>query len=187
MKLIPTQLRGAYILEPKVYEDARGYFMESFSARAFTEISSRPFVQDNESFSRRGVVRGLHYQRPPHAQAKLVRVVQGEILDVAVDLRQGSPSFGAYIAVRLSGENRRQLYIPRGFAHGFAVLSDTALLQYKCDNYYSPESEGAILWSDPTLSIDWGISPEEAILSEKDSRAPLFADLGALFSYEDFC
>ncbi len=184
MNIIETAIRGVVILEPRRFGDARGYFMESYTQQAFDRLV-RPvaFVQDNESLSRHGVVRGLHFQLPPHAQSKLVRVIAGRVLDVAVDIRLGSPTFGQHVAVELSGENQRQLFIPRGFAHGFAVLSDEALFQYKCDAYYAPESEGAIAWDDPALAIDWGLAPDEIILSEKDARHPRLAEAPRLFDY----
>jgi dTDP-4-dehydrorhamnose 3,5-epimerase len=184
MKVIQTAIEGVVILEPARYGDARGYFMESYTQRTFDRLV-RPaeFVQDNESRSRYGVVRGLHFQLPPHAQSKLVRVIAGRVLDVAVDIRRGSPTFGRHVAVELTGENHRQLFIPRGFAHGFAVLSDEALFQYKCDAYYAPESEGAIAWDDPALAIDWGLSPHEIILSEKDARHPRLTEATELFDY----
>lgn len=184
MNIIETAIEGVVILEPRCFGDTRGYFMESYTQRTFDRLV-RPaaFVQDNESRSRHGVVRGLHFQLPPHAQSKLVRVIAGRVLDVAVDIRRGSPTFGQHVAVELTGENHRQLFIPRGFAHGFAVLSDEALFQYKCDAYYAPESEGAIAWNDPALAIDWGLAPDEIILSEKDARHPLLAEAPQLFDY----
>ena len=171
MKIITTAIEGVVILEPKVFGDERGYFFESFSQREFEEkVCKTTFVQDNESSSRYGVLRGLHFQKPPHAQAKLVRVVKGKVLDIAVDIRKGSPTFGHHVSTELSGENKRQLFIPRGFAHGFAVLSDEVVFQYKCDNYYVPHSEGGILWNDPALGIDWKLPEEDVILSEKDKK-----------------
>ena len=156
MKAIKTEIPGVVLLEPEVFGDARGYFMERFSQRRFDElVGPVRFVQDNESKSRYGVVRGLHFQKGEYAQAKLVSVVRGRVLDVAVDIRRGSPTFGRHVAALLDGENKRQLFIPRGFAHGFAVLSDEAVFQYKCDNYYAPGSEGGIAWDDPALAIDW--------------------------------
>ena len=158
MEVIKSDIEGVVIIEPRIFEDSRGYFFESFSEREFVEkVCNTHFVQDNESKSSYGVVRGLHFQRPPHAQSKLVRVVEGTVLDIAVDIRRGSPTFGRYVAVELSAENHRQLFIPRGFAHGFAVLSEKAVFQYKCDNYYAPQSEGAIAWNDPAIGIDWRI------------------------------
>ena len=178
MNVIKTDIEGLVVIEPKVFGDSRGYFFESYNAKAFEEgVGNVTFVQDNESMSSYGVVRGLHYQKPPHAQAKLVRVVRGKVLDVAVDLRKDSPTFGRHVAVELSEENHRQLFIPRGFAHGFCVLSDEAVFQYKCDNYYAPHSEGAIAWDDPDLAIDWRIPAEMAVLSEKDRNHPMFKDI----------
>lgn len=171
MKITETEIAGTWILEPKVYGDDRGYFFESFSRQIFEEtIGKITFVQENESRSSFGVVRGLHYQRPPFSQAKLLRVVQGCVWDIAVDLRKDAATFGHYIAVELSGENKRQFFIPRGFAHGFAVLSEMAIFQYKCDNYYAPEYEGGIRFDDPKLGIDWKVPREKMILSEKDLK-----------------
>lgn len=178
MKIITTAIDGLVILEPKVFSDGRGYFFESFSQREFEEkVCKTTFVQDNESCSRYGVLRGLHFQKPPHAQAKLVRVVKGTVLDIALDIRKGSSTFGQHVATELSGENKRQLFIPRGFAHGFAALSDKAILQYKCDNYFAPGSEGGILWNDPALGIDWKLPAEAIILSEKDKKNKLLNEL----------
>lgn len=179
MEVIKTAIEGAVVLRPKVFPDARGYFFESFSQRRFDDAVGRhvEFVQDNESCSCRGVIRGLHFQKGPHAQSKLVRVTRGSVLDVGVDLRPDSPTFGKYVAVELSEENHLQLFLPRGFAHGFAVLSETAVFQYKCDNYYAPESEGAVAWDDPDIAVDWRIPAAEVILSEKDSRHPLLRDI----------
>ena len=176
MNYIKTDIEGPLIIEPRVFGDHRGYFFESFSLRDFVAHAGPvDFVQDNESYSaKRGVLRGLHFQKGEAAQAKLLRVVRGSVLDVAVDIRPGSPTYGKYVSTILSGENKRQFFIPRGFAHGFLVLEDDTIFQYKCDNYYSPETEGSYRWNDPTLAIDWGISPDEVILSEKDSRAPFF-------------
>jgi len=177
MEVIETGIEGVMILEPRIFKDARGYFFESFSSREFQEkVCQTTFVQDNESFSSYGVVRGLHFQKPPFTQAKLVRVIKGAVLDVAVDLRKNSPTYGKHVAIELTGENHRQLFIPRGFAHGFAVLSDEVLFQYKCDNYYAPQSEGGILWNDPSLQIDWRIPADKVILSEKDTKHPLLKD-----------
>ena len=184
MNIIKTEIPEVVIVEPKVFGDRRGYFFESFSERDVAEnVRNVKFVQDNESRSCHGVLRGLHFQKPPHAQSKLVRVVRGRVLDVAVDIRKGSPTFGRYVAVELSEENHRQLFIPRGFAHGFAVLSEDAVFQYKCDNYYAPQSEGAIAWNDPQIGIDWGLASDEVILSEKDMRHPLLKDADELFDY----
>lgn len=178
MNIIETEIKGVYILEPKVFCDSRGYFFESFSQREFESvIGPITFVQDNQSQSSYGVVRGLHFQKPPHAQAKLVGVVKGKVLDVAVDLRKDSPTFGKHIAVELSDENHRRVFIPKGFAHGFSVLSDEAVFQYKCDDYYAPETEGAVAWNDPELNIDWRIPADEMILSEKDKRSLQLKDL----------
>lgn len=184
MNVIKTALEGVYIIEPRIFSDDRGYFFESFSQREFDEkIAPIKFVQDNESKSTFGVVRGLHFQRPPHAQSKLVRVVKGRVLDVAVDIRPDSPTFGQHVAVELSDENHRQFFIPQGFAHGFAVLSDEAIFQYKCDNFYAPQSEGAIIWNDPQLAIDWKIDPDKIILSHKDACNKPLCEL----SLDDFC
>ena len=178
MKVIRTAIEGLLILEPRLFQDARGYFFEAFNERDFEEqVGPVRFVQDNESKSCYGVVRGLHFQTEPYAQAKLVRVIRGKVLDVAVDLRPGSPTFGKYEAVELSGENHLQFFIPRGFAHGFSVLSDEVVFQYKCDNFYHSESEGALAWDDPDLSIDWRIPPEKIILSEKDRHHPSLKEL----------
>lgn len=180
MNLIKTEIEGLYILEPRVFGDARGYFFEAYNKKVFDKlIGPVDFVQDNESKSRYGVVRGLHFQKGEHAQAKLVRVVSGTVLDVAVDLRPGSKTFGKYVAALLSGENKRQFFIPRGFAHGFSVLSEEVVFQYKCDNLYCPESEGAIAWDDPDLGIDWGLKPEEVLLSDKDRNHPSFKQFTA--------
>lgn len=182
MNIISTAIEGVVIIEPRIFEDSRGYFFESYNKQAFDEaVGHVDFVQDNESRSVYGVMRGLHFQRPPHAQAKLVRCVRGRVLDVAVDIRVGSPTYGQHVAVELSEENHRQFFIPRGFAHGFAVLSDVAVFQYKCDNYYCPEADGGIAITDSSLGIDWRIDPTRAILSEKDTRHPLFKDLESPF------
>lgn len=184
MEIIKTDIPGVVILEPRIFRDSRGYFFESFSQRDFFDkVAPVEFVQDNESMSTRGVMRGLHFQRPPHAQAKLVRCVRGRVLDVAVDIRVGSPTYGRHVAVELTEENHRQFFIPRGFAHGFAVLSDEAVFQYKCDNYYAPQSDGGIAITDPALNIDWHLDPSEAILSEKDTRHPLLADFNSPFTF----
>lgn len=182
MEIIDTTIEGVKIIEPRIFGDARGYFFESFSQREFEEkVCKTTFVQDNESKSIAGVVRGLHFQKPPFTQSKLVRVVRGAVLDVAVDIRKGSPSYGQHVAVELTEDNHRQFFVPRGFAHGFAVLSDEAIFQYKCDNYYAPQSEGAIAWNDPALGIDWRVPTENRILSEKDMHHPLLADLDSPF------
>ena len=184
MNVIETTIPGVVIIEPRLFEDARGYFFESFSQREFEEKVCRTvFVQDNESKSSYGVLRGLHLQKPPYAQSKLVRVVKGAVLDVAVDIRRGSPTFGQHVAVELTGENHRQFFVPRGFAHGFAVLTDEVVFQYKCDNFYAPASEGAIAWNDPDLGIDWRIPSDKVILSEKDRHHPGLKDLELVFDY----
>lgn len=184
MEIIRTDIPDVVIVEPKVFGDHRGYFFESFSNRDFTEkVREVKFVQDNESKSCYGVLRGLHFQKPPHAQSKLVRVVRGRVLDVAVDVRKGSPTFGKHVAVELSEDNHRQLFIPRGFAHGFVVLSDEAVFQYKCDNYYAPQSEGAVAWDDPDLGIDWMLPADKVILSAKDTVHPRLKDAPELFDY----
>lgn len=178
MKFIDTEIEGVFVIEPDIYRDGRGYLMETFSQREFEEkVCRTAFVQENQSFSRRGVVRGLHYQLPPMAQAKLVRAVEGRILDVAVDIRRDSPTFGRYVARELSGENRLQLFVPRGFAHGFVCLSESAAVAYKCDNYYSPQHEAAIAWDDPQLGIEWGVGATEAVLSDKDRNSPPLRDV----------
>ncbi len=185
MNFIATEIPEVVIVEPRLFRDERGYFFESFSKQTFDAgIRSVQFVQDNESASRYGVLRGLHFQKPPHAQSKLVRVVRGRVVDYAVDIRFGSPTFGRYVAVELSDQNFRQLFIPRGFAHGFVVLSDEVVFQYKCDNYYAPQSEGAIAWNDPDLNIDWRIPSEDIILSVKDQANRSWKELTA---DEDFC
>ena len=184
INVIKTALDGVLIIEPAVHGDHRGYFMETYSRADFEAAGiTNDFVQDNESKSRYGVVRGLHFQKPPFAQSKLVRVVQGCVLDVAVDIRKGSPTYGKHVAVELSGENHRQLFIPRGFAHGFSVLSDEVVFQYKCDNFYAPSEEGALAWDDPKLGIDWGIPEEAVLLSEKDRHHQSLDQLESPFSY----
>ena len=184
MQIIPTSIPEVVIIEPRIFRDERGYFFESFSEQRFAElVTPTHFVQDNESRSSYGVVRGLHFQLPPHAQAKLVRVVRGRVLDVAVDVRVGSPTFGKHVAVELSEDNHRMLFLPRGFAHGFSVLSDEAIFQYKCDNYYAPKAEGAIAWDDPALGIDWQLPAAGICLSEKDSKHPRLAEAPQLFDY----
>ena len=182
MEVIKTAIDGVVIIEPRIFKDARGYFFESFSEREFVEkVCKTTFVQDNESYSSYGVVRGLHFQKPPYTQSKLVRVIKGSVLDVAVDIRKGSPTFGKHVAVELTEENHRQLFIPRGFAHGFAVLSDEVLFQYKCDNFYAPQADGGILWNDPDLNIDWRIPTDKIILSDKDTKHPLLKDYDSDF------
>jgi len=176
MQVIPTAIEGVFVIEPRVFGDARGYFFESFNARDFARETGIEvnFVQDNESFSRYGVLRGLHFQLPPHAQSKLVRVVQGAVLDIAVDLRSGSPTYGQHVAVELTADNHRQFFMPKGFAHGFSVLSPEVVFQYKCDDYYHPECEGALAWDDPDLAIDWRLPADKVLLSDKDSHHPAF-------------
>lgn len=184
MKVIQTEIPGVVVLEPEVFGDARGYFFESYSQPRFdSQVRQVRFVQDNESRSRYGVVRGLHFQRGAKSQSKLVRVVAGRVLDVAVDIRRGSPTFGRHVAVELTDENHRQLFIPRGFAHGFSVLSPEAVFQYKCDNPYAPEAEGAVAWNDPALGIDWRLPAADIVLSPKDAGHPLLADAPELFDY----
>lgn len=184
MEVIKTPIDGVVIIEPRMFRDARGYFFESYSKREFDgKVRPVEFVQDNESMSAFGVIRGLHFQRPPFAQSKLVRCVKGAVLDVAVDIRKGSPTFGQHVAAELTEENHRQFFIPRGFAHGFVVLSETAVFQYKCDNYYHPESDAGISILDDSLGIDWRIDPAKAILSEKDLRQPLLAEFDSPFDF----
>ncbi|MBR5275806.1 MAG: dTDP-4-dehydrorhamnose 3,5-epimerase [Bacteroidaceae bacterium] len=186
MEVIKTALEGVVIIEPRIFKDARGYFFESFSQKEFSEkVMPIDFVQDNESMSSYGVMRGLHYQRMPYTQSKLVRCVKGTVLDVAVDIRKGSPTFGQHVAVELTEENHRQLFIPRGFAHGFAVLSDVAVFQYKCDNFYAPQADAGIQLLDEALGIDWKIPTAEAILSEKDLKHPLLKDAVLDFDIND--
>jgi len=182
MNVIKTAIDGLFIIEPRVFEDARGYFFESFSQREFDEkIGSIAFVQDNESMSNYGVMRGLHFQLPPYTQSKIVRCVKGAVLDVAVDIRKGSPTYGQHVAVELTEENHRQFFISKGFAHGFSVLSETAIFQYKCDEFYHPEADGGISILDNSLGIDWRIPDEKAILSEKDTKHPLLKDFDSPF------
>ena len=184
INVIKTYIEGVVIIEPKVFGDERGYFFESWSQKDFDEqVRPIKFVQDNESKSCYGVLRGLHFQKGEHAQSKLVRVVKGSVLDVAVDIRKGSPTFGKHVAVELTAENHRQFFIPRGFAHGFVVLSEEAVFQYKCDNLYAPQSEGAIMWNDPTIGIDWQIPAKDVILSAKDKLHPSLTDVPELFDY----
>lgn len=184
MEIIKTDIEGVVILKPRVFTDARGYFFESYSKREF-DANVRPvdFVQDNESCSTRGVMRGLHFQRPPFTQSKLVRCVKGSVLDVAVDIRKGSPTYGRHVAVELTEDNHLQFFVPRGFAHGFAVLSDVAVFQYKCDNFYHPEADGGISIQDTSLGIDWRLDPSQAILSEKDLKHALLKDFDSPFDY----
>ena len=187
MEVIKTDIEGVVIIEPRIFKDARGYFFESFSQREFDEKvtpilgHSINFVQDNESMSSYGVMRGLHFQRPPFTQSKLVRCVKGAVLDVAVDIRKGSPTYGKHVAVELTEDNHRQFFIPKGFAHGFAVLSETAVFQYKCDNFYHPEADGGINIQDASLGIDWRIDMEKALLSEKDTKHPMLKDFDSPF------
>ena len=184
MEIIKTGIEGLLILEPRIFKDARGYFFESFSQREFEEkVGPVHFVQDNESMSTYGVMRGLHFQRPPYTQTKLVRCVSGRVLDVAVDIRQGSPTYGQHVAVELTAENHRQFFIPKGFAHGFAVLSETAVFQYKCDEFYHPEADVGISILDESLGIDWRIPKDKAILSDKDTRHGMLADFQSPFTY----
>lgn len=182
MNVIKTDIEGVVIIEPRVFTDARGYFFESYNKASFDSmVCPVDFVQDNESCSTCGVMRGLHFQRPPHAQAKLVRCVRGRVLDIAVDIRNGSPTYGKHVSCLLTEDNHRQFFIPRGFAHGFAVLSDIAVFQYKCDNFYFPEAEGGISIIDPSLGIDWKIALDDAILSDKDKKHPLLKDFVSPF------
>ena len=186
MNIIKTALEGVVIIEPRIFEDPRGYFFESFSERDFnTQVREVRFVQDNESMSGYGVMRGLHFQRPPFTQSKLVRCVKGAVLDVAVDIRKGSPTYGRHVAVELTEDNHRQFFVPRGFAHGFAVLSDTAIFQYKCDNFYAPQADGGISILDDSLGIDWRIPTDKAILSEKDTKHPLLKDFDSPFDINE--
>lgn len=185
MEVIRTQLEGVVIIEPKLFGDARGYFFESFSQREFeAKVRKINFVQDNESMSSYGVMRGLHFQRPPFAQSKLVRCVKGAVLDVAVDIRKGSPTYGQHVAVELTEGNHRQFFVPRGFAHGFSVLSETAVFQYKCDNFYAPQADGGISILDTSLGIDWKIPTDRALLSEKDTKHPCLKDFDSPFDIE---
>lgn len=185
MNVINTAIDGVVIIEPKVFLDTRGYFFESFSQREFDEkVRKISFVQDNESMSSYGVMRGLHFQCPPFTQSKLVRCVKGAVLDVAVDIRKGSPTYGKHVAVELTEDNHRQLFVPRGFAHGFAVLSNIAVFQYKCDNFYAPQADGGISILDESLDIDWRIPKVDALLSDKDTKHPLLSDFDSPFSIE---
>lgn len=186
MEVIKTDIEGVVIIEPRIFRDERGYFYESFSQREFEEkVCRTTFVQDNQSKSSYGVLRGLHFQKPPYSQSKLVRCIKGTVLDVAVDIRKGSPTFGKYVAVELSEDNHRQFFIPRGFAHGFAVLSDEAVFQYKCDNFYNKESEGAVAWDDPELCIDWKVPADKVLLSEKDRQNKCIADADFMFDFNE--
>ena len=186
MEVLTTDIEGVFIIKPRVFGDARGYFFESYSKREFEEkVGKIDFVQDNESMSKKGVMRGLHFQRPPFSQSKLVRCVKGSVLDVAVDIRKGSPTYGKHVAVELTEDNHLQFFIPKGFAHGFVVLSDVAVFQYKCDNFYHPEADGGISILDDSLGIDWKISTQNAILSEKDTKHPLLKDFDSPFDFND--
>lgn len=186
MEVIKTNIEGVVIIEPRIFRDDRGYFFESFSQRDFQEkVCNTVFVQDNESKSSYGVLRGLHFQKTPYAQSKLVRVIKGAVLDVAVDIRKGSPTFGQHVAVELTEDNHRQFFIPRGFAHGFSVLTDEVIFQYKCDNFYAPQSEGALAWDDPDLGIDWRIPTDKVLLSEKDHHHSRLRDAEWLFDYNE--
>ena len=183
MNVIKTDIEGVVIIEPKIFEDSRGYFFESFSQREFDEkVAPIVFLQDNESKSSYGVMRGLHFQKPPFTQSKLVRCVKGSVLDVAVDIRKGSPTYGKHVAVELTEDNHRQLFIPKGFAHGFAVLSDTAIFQYKCDDFYHPEADGGISILDKSLEIDWKIPTDKVILSDKDTKHPMLKNFDTPFT-----
>lgn len=190
INVIKTEIDGVVIIEPKVFGDARGYFFESFSERDFNEAMTPilghgiKFVQDNESMSSYGVMRGLHYQSMPYTQSKLVRCVKGAVLDVAVDIRKGSPTYGQHVVVELTEDNHRQFFVPRGFAHGFAVLSETAVFQYKCDNFYAPANDGGVSIVDDSLGIDWRIPVEKALLSEKDTKHDLLKDFDSPFSID---
>ena len=184
INVIQTEIPGVVIIEPKVFGDARGYFFESWSQKDFGEqVRPIKFVQDNESKSSYGVLRGLHFQKGKHAQSKLVRVVKGRVLDVAVDIRKGSPTFGKYVSCELTEDNHRQFFVPRGFAHGFVVLSEEAVFQYKCDNLYAPTEEGALAWNDPEIGIDWGVPADKILLSAKDKVHPKLAESNELFDY----
>ena len=186
MEVIKTDIEGVVIIEPRLFRDGRGYFFESYSEKDFNaQVREVRFVQDNESKSSYGVLRGLHFQKPPYAQSKLGRVIKGAVLDVAVDIRKGSPTFGKHVAVELTEDNHRQLFIPRGFAHGFSVLTPEVIFQYKCDNFYAPQSEGALAWDDPDLGIDWRIPADRVILSEKDRHHPRLKDAEWLFDYNE--
>lgn len=186
MEVITTEIEGVVIIEPRIFKDDRGYFYESFSQREFEEkVCRTTFVQDNQSKSSYGVLRGLHFQKPPYCQSKLVRCIKGAVLDVAVDIRKGSPTFGKYVAVELSEDNHRQFFVPRGFAHGFVVLTPEAIFQYKCDNFYNKESEGAVAWNDPQLDIDWKVPFDKVILSEKDKLNKNIDEAEYLFDYNE--
>ena len=184
MEVINTAIEGVVVIKPRIFEDARGYFFETYSKRDFEkQVREINFVQDNESKSSYGVLRGLHYQKWPFCQSKLVRVLRGSVLDVAVDIRKGSPTYGQSVSVELTGENRLQFFIPRGFAHGFVVLSEEAVFQYKCDDFYHPESEGGIAWNDPSLKIDWRLPADQLLLSERDKHHPMLSEIDSPFDY----
>ncbi len=184
MEIIKTDIEGLIIIKPQIFKDSRGYFFESFSQREFNEkVTPIQFVQDNESCSSYGVMRGLHFQKPPYSQSKLVRCVKGSVLDVAIDIRKGSPTYGKHVAVELSAENHLQFFIPKGFAHGYAVLSKEAIFQYKCDEFYTPQSEGGIQLMDESLGINWPISADDAILSDKDKKYPKLSEITSDFDY----
>ena len=184
MEIIKTDIEGLIIIKPQIFKDSRGYFFESFSQREFNEkVTPIQFVQDNESCSSYGVMRGLHFQKPPYSQSKLVRCVKGSVLDVAIDIRKGSPTYGKHVAVELSAENHLQFFIPKGFAHGYAVLSKEAIFQYKCDEFYTPQSEGGIQLMDENLGINWPISADDAILSDKDKKYPKLSEITSDFDY----
>ena len=186
MNIIKTAIEGVVIIEPNIFRDSRGSFFESFSQKEFEKkVCKTTFIQDNESQSSYGVLRGLHFQKPPFAQSKLVRVIKGKVLDVAVDIRVGSPTFGKYVSVELTEENKRQLFVPRGFAHGFVVLSEEAIFQYKCDNYYSPENEGSIAWDDSEIGVDWKLIVDEIFLSEKDKHHLSLSEIENPFTIND--
>ena len=183
MKFVNTHIEGLVIVEPSVFEDDRGYFLESYNKKKLEEaIGKISFVQDNESKSSKGVLRGLHFQKPPYAQVKLVRCIEGKVLDVAVDIRDGSETYGKHVIVELSGENKKQVFIPRGFAHGFLVLSNTAIVSYKVDNSYAPIHDKGIRWDDPILNIQWGVSESEVLVSEKDAKLPFFSEFKTPFT-----
>ncbi len=185
MEVIKTFIEGVVIIEPRLFKDGRGYFFESFNQKEFEEkVCKTTFVQDNESKSSYGVIRGLHFQKPPFVQSKLVRVVKGAVLDVAVDIRKGSPTFGQHVAVELTEDNHFQFFIPKGFAHGFSVLSEEVVFQYKCDNFYAPQCEGAIAWDDPDLGIDWKIPVHKVLLGEKDRKHPILKDVNLTFGFD---
>lgn len=186
MEVIKTTIEDVVIITPRIFKDSRGYFFESFNQNEFEQkVCQTTFVQDNESKSSYGVLRGLHFQKPPYAQSKLVRVLKGAVLDVAVDIRKGSPTFGQHVAVELTEDNHLQFFIPRGFAHGFSVLSEEVIFQYKCDNFYAPQYEGALAWNDADLNIDWHIPADKILLSDKDRAHPRLKDADCLFDYSD--